>query len=151
METALEIKPLEGISSLAFGSGVQEAEQLFGQAEEKERLDDTDDRATVLHYWEKGFSLFFTGPDENSFTSAEVSDADSVLWGKKVFGMTEGEIIGLFSEKGYPAPDSEIHDWGEKRVSFEDAFVDMYFENDELISVNFARPEREDRIVIFPN
>ena len=53
--------------------------------------------------------------------------------------MNEIEIIKLFKENNFEVTDSEKHEWGEKRVSFDEALVDLYFENGKLQSINFGK------------
>ena len=59
--------------------------------------------------------------------------------------------MDLLTNKGYKDIDTETHEWGEKRVSFDDAQVDFYFENGELISVNYGIFLDQPRMYIFPN
>jgi|ERR1051326_3100704 hypothetical protein len=151
----LEIKPNTGLNSLTFGATREEAGHAFGKAEETESIEsgDGDYKTEVWHYWQKGFSLFF---DENAgykFTCAEIDDREAVLWGKKIFSLSEQEITGLFKKNGFSQIDTEVHEWGERRVSFDDALVDLYFENGKLISVNYGilSSSGDDKILIFPN
>ena len=151
----LEIIPCEGLNKLQFGTSREEAEGLFGMAEEKEMIEsgDGDYKTEVWHFWSKGFSLFFDENVSYRFTCAEIDNNKAELWGNPIFDLTEGEIISLFQKKGFREIDSEVHEWGEKRVSFDDALVDLYFENNKLVSVNYGVLSSEDerKIVIFPN
>lgn len=131
---------LKGLGKLNFGSPAEEALAIFGQPEEKEELLDEllNEKSIAYHYWDKGFSLFFKNDEQKTFTCAEVDDNEAVLFGKKIFKLNEEQIIELFKENSYKLSESEQHAWGEIRLSFDDAFADLYFEKGKLISINFC-------------
>lgn len=134
---------LKGLGELKFGDGMKRAVTLYGEPDETEELFDEllNEKSTVCHYWERGFSLFFKDDKDKTFTCAEVDDKDAELYGKKLFTLSEKQIIDLFRENGFSLSETEQHAWGERRVSFDDAFADLYFENGKLISVNFCMAE----------
>jgi hypothetical protein len=147
-----EIKPKEGLGRLKFGATMADAESCFGAAEEVEELEGEGDyKATVWHYWERGFSLFFDEGARKAFTCVEIDNEDAELWGLRVFDMKESEIITLFEEKGFKEMEAEVHEWGEKRISFDDALVDLYFENGKLVSINYGVFNDQPGIIFFPN
>lgn len=149
---SFEIKPREGIGKLRFGATMKDAEIQFGPAEEVEHLEGEGDyKAVVWHYWDLGFSLFFDESDKQTFTCVEIDNEEAMLWGKRVFEMNEEEIVRFFKEKGYRDLDSEVHEWGEKRVSFDDAVVDLYFENGQLVSINYGVFSDDPKMIFFPN
>jgi hypothetical protein len=148
----LEIKPGVGLSQLAFGSNMAEAELAFGKPEETELLDDIDDcQATVWHYWDSGFTLFFDEHDNQHFNCAEIDHPDTVLWGQAIFKLNEKQVIELFKKKGFSRYETEQQEWGEKRLSFDDANIDFYFEKNKLCSINYGRPSANSSILILPN
>jgi len=51
----------------------------------------------------------------------------------------------------YLLTDTEIQDWGEKRLSFDDAGLDCYFENGKLVSINFGVIEEPSDFEFLPN
>jgi hypothetical protein len=61
-----------------------------------------------------------------------------LLWGVKVFDLTEPELKVFFTHKGYKEMEVEDHDWGERRISFDDALIDFYFEGGKMISINYG-------------
>jgi hypothetical protein len=147
-----EIRPREGLGKLKFGATMQDAETCFGAAEEVENLEGEGDyKAIVWHYWNRGFSLFFDEGGKQTFTCVEIDNDEAMLWGERIFDMEEEDIIELFKTKGFKEIDSELHEWGEKRVSFDDALVDLYFENGELVSINYGIFEEDPKIIFFPN
>ena len=47
--------------------------------------------------------------------------------------------------------ETEQHDWGEKRLSFDEAHIDFYFEKNKLISINYCKPIKDSHILILQN
>lgn len=152
MATQIEIHPGNGLSGLHFGASMKDAELAFGKPEESQLLDDIEDSlSTVWHYWDEGISLFFDEKDNQLFCCAEVDNTGTLLWGHKVFELKEKQIIDLFKSKGFEQFETEQHEWGEKRISFDFINVDLYFEKNKLSSINYGRLLEEPRILILPN
>ncbi len=148
----LDIKPQKGLNSLLFGTGTRDAESCFGKPEETETLGDTpEERSLIWHFWEKGFSLFFDVKQGIKFTCVEIDHPETLLWGKKIFSFSEPELKALFILQGYKEIDMEDHDWGERRISFDDALMDFYFEKGRMISINYGITLEEEKILILPN
>ncbi len=140
MNEVFEIQPQKGFSSLLFGSSMNDAEKLLGKPEEVVLIDDIDDYpATVWHYWDKGYSLFFDEKDGKSFFNVEIDNIKAELWGKKVFTLNERQIIDLMKNEGIHQYETETEEWGEKRVTFDEVNMDFYFENNNLVSINYGR------------
>ena len=85
-----------------------------------------------------GFSAFFTKNPDETFSSIEIDNKNSVMFDKQIFDLNEKEVIALFKEHSYTLSESEMHEWGEKRLSFDDAGVDLYFSNNKLTSINYG-------------
>ncbi len=111
----LVVLPHKGLGALLFGSTQDLAREIYGEPAEVEQLNSVDEKykTTVWHYWQMGFSVFFDEDAHNTFTCAEVDNANCVLWGAKIFTLSEKEIIALFKSKGYKEMDVETHEWGE--------------------------------------
>jgi hypothetical protein len=151
LNPSLEIKPLIGLYDLSFGASMTEAEKVFGKAEETEFLDDIEEfRSTVWHYWENGFSLFFDENRDQLFCCVEIDNKEVTLWGREIFSLNEKQIIDLFKDKGIVSFETEQHEWGEKRLSFDEANIDFYFEKNKLSSINYGKSEM-DLPLILPN
>jgi pyruvoyl-dependent arginine decarboxylase (PvlArgDC) len=52
--------------------------------------------------------------------------------------MSEEKIIELMKDNGYSEIYAEEQEWGEKLLSFEDALIDFYFEDKNLVTVNWS-------------
>lgn len=148
-----EIKPKIGLGSLLFGTSSPEVRMMLGEPEEIEVMNEGEDfPMLVWHYWEEGFSLFFDPQQDNIFTSVEIDNDEAELWGLKLFkGYTEEQIINVFEQAGFKPSDVEEHAWGEKRVTFEDLLIDLYFEKGYLISINFGAFVDKNQIIYSPN
>ena len=128
-----------------------DVEKVFGKAGESEFLDDIDDwQSTVWHYWDSGFSLFFDEKNKQMFCCVEIDNPDVTLWGQKIFEFSEKQIVDLFKSKGITSFETEIHEWGEKRLSFDESNIDFYFEKNKLSSINYGKSEM-DLPLILPN
>jgi hypothetical protein len=152
VEQALEIKPTEGLGPIRFGVTANVIKELLGEPEEVEMLDEAEGMETLVwHYWQKGFSIFFDEKTKTIFSCVEIDNSKSQLWGQCIFEMHEKEIEELFKSKGYFKSDEEVHEWGEKRISYDDIQVDLYFSNNKLNSVNYGVVSDEFKFTIWPN
>jgi hypothetical protein len=153
MPTRPEIRLLKGFCSLDFGQQPADAEAIFGPAEETQSLTDDilDTASYVMHYWSRGFSLFFDENRKNSFHMVEVDNPETIMFGVPVFSLQEGEIVGLLREHNFKLSDTERHEWGEKRLGFDEACLDCYFENGRLTTISFSMLDHSEDFKIFPN
>jgi len=140
METIPDIQLNRGYCGLPFGAHCESAVIQFGTPEEIQELkEEFLDHAVVYHYWSRGFSLFFDPQQNMSFTSVETDNELTRLFDQHIFTLREKELISLMQQNGFKLTDSEVHPWGEKRLSFDAAGLDCYFENNKLVSINFSR------------
>jgi hypothetical protein len=135
----LDIVPKTGFGQIHFGDTSEKVTELLGQPEDIENIEDVDGFNTVvLYYWELGITVFFEGKLKSVVSCIETENPDSVMFGKNIFDMTEKDLIGLMNEKGYEVEEIELETTGERRVSFDDAMLDLFFENGDLIAVNWG-------------
>ena len=139
----ITIHLLKGFCGLFFGDNPHRAVVLFGEPDEKEEIIDEifNEKSTVYHYWDNGFSLFFKDDENKSLHCVEVDNKATILLGQKIFELKEEDIKELFKKNAFPLSETEQHAWGEKRLSFDEAFADLYFEKGKLISINFCSPD----------
>lgn len=137
---AIEIKPLLGLEEIKFGADQAEVENIMGEPEEIEDLEGEADEsdAEVWNYWKEGHTVFFDKAQNNRCACFETDNNKAVMWDKQVFQMNEQQITELMKTNGFTELDAEDEEWGERRVSFNDAVVDFYFENGQLISVSWG-------------
>jgi len=105
----------------------------------------------VYHYWDLGFSLFFDNNKNQTFSSVEIDNRETLLFDVKLFALKEKELIDLMKTNGFALTDTETHEWGEKRISFDSAGLDCYYENHKLVSANFGIVDTENNFYYFPN
>jgi hypothetical protein len=136
----MEAQLMKSFAGLSFGASQSEATRLFGKPEETENLQAIDgSESLVWHYWSRGFTIFFDKPDQGRFCCVEIDRSVKLrLWNEPVFDLDENSLKALFKKRGFKEIDEETHDWGEKRISFDDAMVDFYFEKGLLVSINFG-------------
>lgn len=153
MSVTPEIHLLKGFCGLKFGQRPSDAEALFGVPEETQSLNDEilNTASFVLHYWYLGFSLFFDANKNNSLNIVEVDNQETILFGKPVFTLKEAELVDLLKANGFKLSDTEKHEWGEKRFSFDDAGLDCYFENGKLSTLSFSASDSPENFHYFPN
>ena len=153
MDFTPQINLLKGFCTLNFGVSAVDAELVFGKPEEIQVLDDNilETSCTVYHYWDSGFSLFFDNKNSMKFGSVEVDNKDTLLFGKELFLLNEQQLIDLMKEHNYTLTDTEKQDWGEKRLSFDEAGLDCYFENGKMSSVNFGVIDELNTFEFLPN
>ncbi len=137
----LAIKPKIGFGEIKFGFTIEDVVAHLGEADDIEDIQEEEDFNTVImNYWNRGFSVFVEGHGaEKSIVSCfETDNAESTLFGKKVFEMNEAQIIELMKAEGFSDIDTETEENGEYRLSLEDGMIDFFFENKELIAVNWG-------------
>lgn len=139
----LEIKPLEGFGALEFGASPEEVFKLLGQPDEDEVFeDDEEGSTTVYHFWDLQVSAFFENEEEPGLINIETDNPEATLFGKKVFTLKEDELIKLMEANGFNEIDTEVMESedaeNEKRVSFDDAMIDFFFEDNVLSAVSWG-------------
>jgi hypothetical protein len=97
--------------------------------------------------------LFFDHSQTPFFSCAEIDNPETLLWNVKVFNLNEEEIKELMRSMAFFKIDIEVHEWGEKRISFDDALMDFYFEEGKLKCINYNAEfdTSNNNILILPN
>lgn len=147
-----EIKLLKGFCNVNFGEIMPDVKRVFGEPEEIQDLEDPilNTSTTVYHYWDQGFSLFFDNLRNQAFCSVEIDNRDTLFLETRIFSLKEKELVELMQKNGFGISDVEMHEWGERRVSFDSAGLDCYFENNKMVSVNFGVVDN-DNFYFYPN
>jgi len=134
-----EIKPKDGFGELSFGMISEEVINILGDPEEIETIQDDDDfNTTILNYWDSGISAFFEGTGRSVLSCLETDIEESTLYGENVFDLNEDEVIALMSKHGFELAESEDEPDGERRLSYDDALIDFFFLEDNLVAVNWG-------------
>ncbi len=143
----LEIGLLDGLDELKFGDSPETVKNLLGEPVEIEDIGEEvdEDLDTILwSYDELGLTVFFEGKNNHVLSCFETDNEETTLFGKKLFSLNEKQIIELMKENGLTMMDAEEEEWGEKRVSFDEALIDFYFQKDQLVTVNWGVFVNED-------
>lgn len=141
MENNLMIKPLIGFGNVKFGASKEEVKAVFGEPQEVETIEGDEDfsQVEVWSYWDQGHAVYFEDEFENRCTNFETDHEDAVLFGKKIFALTERQVIELMKENGFTDFEAENEqEWEERRLSFYDAQVDFVFDEEALVQVSWA-------------
>ncbi len=135
----LDIAPKKGFGEILFGDTSEKVITLLGQPEDVENIEDVDGFNTVvLYYYEQGITIFFEGREKSVVACIEIENPDAVMFGKTIFDMTEQDIISLMKDKGYEVAEMELETTGERRVSYDDAMIDFFFLEGDLVVVNWG-------------
>ncbi len=138
-ELTLDIAPKLGYGEIQFGETSEKTLEYLGKPEEVENIQDDDDFNTViLYYFEKGITIFFEGKEKSVISCFETENPDSTLYGKKIFDMAEKDIVDLMTEKGFEVAEVETEMSGERRVGYDDAMIDFFFMDGDLVAVNWG-------------
>lgn len=134
----LEIKIKEGLNELKFGFDKDEITKLLGNPDEVETLEESDDPAEVWYYDEDGITVFFEESDRMRCVCLETDNTEITLFGKKLAEFKEADIEPIFRENNFSDFETENEAWGEKRITVNDAVVDIYFEDGEITAINWG-------------
>lgn len=130
----LDIHIKQGIGDIRFQMPIDDVIAILGETPEVETIDNAVDETTTVLRYTNGMTFFFEGDNQN-LTCIDISNPDITLFGKKIFDLSEKEIVNLMVENKYFEQDVDNEDWGERRVTFNEANIDFYFEDEELQSV----------------
>lgn len=134
-----EIIPKTGYGKIKFGDPSEVVIKELGQPEDVENIEDEDVFNTViLYYWSRKVTVFFEGREKSVVSCFETENTSSTLYGKPVFALNEAQIRKLMKEMGFPLAEEEIEITGEKRISYDDAMIDFFFQDDKLTAVNWG-------------
>ena len=134
------IKPLKGYGEIPFGMTLDETVKILGMPEFYEELSDmeeTGNRSIFYEYEELATNIYFEGITKSVVACFETENEEATLYGEKVFDLNKEAIIVLMEEHGFKELEDENED-DELRVSFEDALIDFFFEDDMLMAVSWG-------------
>ena len=134
------IVPLKGYGEIPFGMTLDEAVKKLGMPDFYEELSDmeeTGNRSIYYEYEELETNIYFEGVTKSVVACFETENMEATLYGEPVFDLTKEEIISLMKKQGFKELEEETED-EELRVSFEDAMIDFFFDEDELTAVSWG-------------
>ncbi|AKD02817.1 hypothetical protein POKO110462_00875 [Pontibacter korlensis] len=146
-----DIRLGKGLGKIKFGLTMDEVEELIGEPEEVEESDEEDEfEHQAWNYWEEGYSLYFDKEDDYRLSCIETANREVQIFGERVFEMSREQILQLFADHDISNPEEEEAETGETRISFEKEMIDLYFDEDQLIAVNFGVFINDDLEVVWP-
>lgn len=134
------IEPLKGYGEIPFGMTLDETVKLLNMPDFYEELGDmeeTGNRSIFYEYEEIRTNIYFEGITKSVVACFETENEEATLYGEKVFKLNKKTIINLMKEHGFKELEEETED-EELRVSFEDAMIDFFFEDDTLVAVSWG-------------
>ena len=138
----LQILLKKGMDEILFGCTPEIVRAEFGDPEDVEELESAIDgnvESIVWNYPEAGLNFFFDAVNgEPTLSTIESDNLETVLFNARIFNITRDNIIGLMEENGYSEMDEDDETWGEHRVTFDDAQIDFYFDDQELTLVSWS-------------
>ena len=137
-----QIKLKTGIDDIRFGCTPEVVRTLLGNPDEVEELESAVDgvvESIVWYYPEAGLNFFFEASDgEPTLNTIESDNLETTLFDTKIFNLTKDKLMSLMKENGFTDIDEDDETWGEHRITFEDAQVDFYFNDQELSLVSWS-------------
>ena len=141
----------QGIGDIKFGLTMDEVETIMGKPEEIEESEEEEEfEYQVWNYWEEGISLYFDKEDDYRLSCIETANREVLLWGERIFEMSQAQVKQLFADNDITNPEIEEMEEGETRISYEKHMIDLYFDDDQLIAVNFGVFINDDLEVMWP-
>lgn len=138
MFSNFEVFPNKGLSDLTFGTDMVSFVAKYGEPEEVQNFDDDEElNTTVLHYWKEGISAFFFGLSGPILAGIEIDHPETTLFGEKILGLSEEELISFMKKHGYENFETDFED-ADKRLSYDVGMMDFFFRDGKMIYMNFG-------------
>ncbi len=138
----LQIVLKSGMGDIEFGCTPEVVRGLLGEPEEVEELESAMDgnvESIVWNYPDAGLNFFFDAANgEPTLSTIESDNLETVLFNSKIFNIEKDKIISMMYENGYKDVDEDDETWGEHRVTFDDAQIDFYFDDQALTLVSWG-------------
>ena len=134
------IVPLKGYGEIPFGMPLDDAVKVLNMPDFYEELNDmeeTGNRSIYYEYDDIQTNIYFEGITKSVVACFETENDNATLYGKKVFDLKKDEVIKLMKANGFIDLSEENED-DEMRVSFEDALIDFFFDEDQMTAVSWG-------------
>ena len=134
------IEPLKGYGEIPFGMTLDEAVKMLGMPnfyEELNDMEETENRSIYYEYDDLQTNIYFEGITKSVVACFETENENATLYGKKVFDLDQKAVIEMMKAKGFNELEQEAED-GELRISFEDALIDFFFDEEGLTAVSWG-------------
>lgn len=140
----------KGLENLPFGVDQQFVKQTLGKPDEVEETPSLNDEplSEVWHYDNAELSVLFDYFDKTwELVSLGTTSMDATLNGVKLVGLKLKKVLELIKPLGLGKYHVEEltsgEDGDDKIISFEDTGIDLWFEDDVLIEIQWSPTEEE--------
>ena len=134
------INPLKGYGEIPFGMTLDDTVKILEMPDFYEELSDMEETGNRSIYYEYDgikTNIYFEGITKSVVACFETENKEATLFGKKVFELKKDEVVKLMKDNGFKDLEEETED-GELRVSFEDALIDFFFEDNAMTAVSWG-------------
>ena len=134
------IEPLKGYGEIPFGMTLDEAVKMLGMPnfyEELNDMEETENRSIYYEYDDLQTNIYFEGITKSVVACFETENENATLYGKKIFDLDQNAVIDMMKAQGYNELEQETED-GELRISFEEALIDFFFDEDGMTAVSWG-------------
>jgi len=134
----LDVKPKVGLGDIKFGDFTKRVMELVGDPGSVEEISTDDEIKTTVLSFSDGITVFLEGILDPVVSHFDLYNNKATLFGIKIFDLNEQEIIKLMNDNAYVEVEKEDEEWGETRLTFDDALMDFYFIEGALVAVNWG-------------
>ncbi len=138
----IQIALKKGLGDIPFGCTPEVVRALLGEPDDVEELENVIDgtvESIVWNYPEGGLNFFFDAANgEPVLSTIESDNLETIMFNSKIFNISRDKLVDMMTENGYKDMDEDEETWGEHRVTFEDAQIDFYFNDQELTLVSWS-------------
>ena len=134
------IQPLKGYGEIPFGMTLDATVKIIGMPDFYEELSDmeeTGNRSIYYEYDELETNIYFEGVTKSVVACFETENEAATLYGKKVFDLKKEEVVKLMKDNGFKELEEETED-EELRISFEDAMIDFFYDDEQMTAVSWG-------------
>ena len=134
------IMPLKGYGEIPFGMTLDDTVKWLHMPdlyEELRDMEETGNRSIYYEYDAIQTNIYFEGVTKSVVACFETENEAAALYGKKVLELKKDEVVKLMKDNGFKELEEETED-GELRVTFEDALMDFFFEDDKMTAVSWG-------------
>lgn len=135
MANAQNIRIGKGLDDLPFGATKKQVLGIFGEPEEKDKIDLGDEISEAWHYWKLGLSMNFDENSDYKLCSIEVASPEVLLFDIPIIGMPRQMVKDFMSDKAAGNPVDEPAGG----LSYPEISIDFWFNGDDVAEVQWGK------------
>ena len=138
-----EIKVKEGLGDIRFLSSIEDVINILGEPTEDESINEIDDshHSRLLHYDHLGLSASFDEEENWTLTSIAISEEEYNINGVNLIGLNKSEFIEKIKPLNlgdFIKEEFNEEDYKSTVLNFDDSHLTCWFENDELLEIQWS-------------